>query len=51
MTVEIVEKELSYQIVQSAYEVFNTLGPGFVENVYEEAMTLVLRKNGHEVER
>jgi len=44
MTVEIVEKELSYKIVQAAYEVFNALGPGFMEKIYREAMVLVLRK-------
>ncbi len=50
MSVEIIEKELSYKIVQAAYEVFNGLGPGFLEKIYEEAMVLVLRKNGHKVE-
>lgn len=50
MPVEIIEKELSYKIVQAAYEVFNGLGPGFLEKIYEEAMVLVLRKNGHSVE-
>ena len=41
MPVEIVEKELSYKIVQAAYEVFNGLGPGFLEKIYQEAMILV----------
>jgi PD-(D/E)XK nuclease superfamily len=50
MPVEIIEKELSYKVVQAAYEVFNGLGPGFLEKIYEEAMVLVLRKNGHKVE-
>ena len=50
MPVEIVEKELSYKIVQAAYEVFNGLRPGFLENIYQEAMVLVLRKNGRKVE-
>ena len=50
MPVEIVEKELSYKIVQAAYEVFNGLGPGFLEEIYQEAMVLVLRKNGYKVE-
>ncbi len=51
MTVEIIEKELSYRIVQAAYEVFNELGPGFSEKLYEEAMVIELRRNGHLVER
>lgn len=50
MPVEIVEKELSYKVVQAAYEVFNGLGPGFLEKIYQEAMVLVLRKNRHSVE-
>jgi len=51
VAIEIVEKELSYQIVQAAYVVFNELGPGFPECFYEEAMGLVLPEQGHQVER
>ncbi len=51
MPVEIVEKELSYQIVRAGYEVFNSLGPGFLEKLYEEAMVIELRNSGHIVER
>ena len=43
---EIIEKDLSYRIVQAAYVVFNELGPGFDENVYENAMVIVLKKTG-----
>jgi len=50
MPVEIIEKELSYKVVQAAYEVSNGLGPGFLEKFYQEAMVLVLRKNGRKVE-
>ncbi len=35
---EIIEKELSYLVMQSAYEVHNNLGPGFPESIYETAM-------------
>lgn len=35
---EIIYRELSYQIMQAVFEVHNTLGPGFVESVYEEAL-------------
>jgi GxxExxY protein len=35
---EIVEKELSYRIMQAAFEVYNHLGPGFPEAIYERAM-------------
>ncbi|MBI5825498.1 MAG: GxxExxY protein [Chloroflexi bacterium] len=44
---DIVEKDLSYSIVKAAYEVFNELGPGFAEDIYEEAMIFVLKKYGH----
>ncbi len=44
---DIVEKDLSYSIVKAAYEVFNELGPGFAESIYEEAMIVVLKKYGH----
>lgn len=49
--VEIIEKDLSYQIVKAAYEVFNGLSPGFTEDIYEEAMVLVLKKYNHDVEQ
>ncbi|MBN1454390.1 MAG: hypothetical protein JW963_25460 [Anaerolineales bacterium] len=44
MPVEIVEKELSYKIVQAAYEVFNGLGPGFLEKIYQEARSWFYEK-------
>ena len=50
MPVEIIEKELSYKIVQAAYQVYNTLGPGFTENIYEEAMVIVLNRDGQQLE-
>jgi GxxExxY protein len=49
--VVIFEKELSYLIMQAAYEVHNTLGPGFPEKIYEEAMVRELTARGVEVER
>jgi len=48
---EIVEKDLSYSIVKAAYEVFNELGPGFAEDIYEEAMIIVLKNYGHTPEQ
>ena len=47
----IIEKELSYQIVQAAYEVFNALGPGFLEKIYEGAMQEELLQRKHKIER
>jgi GxxExxY protein len=48
---EIIEKDLSYKIVQAGYEVFNGLGPGFGEDIYENAMVVVLEKHGHVIEQ
>ena len=33
---------LSYQVMQAVFEVHNTLGPGFIESVYEEALVFEL---------
>ena len=43
-------KELSHLIITSFYEVYNELGGGFLESVYENAMTLVLQQQGLPVE-
>ena len=48
---EIVEKDLSYLIVQIGYEVINELGPGFDENIYENAMVILQKKRNHVVEQ
>jgi hypothetical protein len=45
VTTEIIEKELSYKIIQAAFEVHNQLGPGFLESIYEEAMQRELRQS------
>jgi GxxExxY protein len=47
----IIEKELSYLIMQAAYEVHNELGPGFPESIYEEAMNRELVRLGVKLER
>jgi GxxExxY protein len=51
MADEIVEKELSFMIMKAAFEVHNQLGPGFLESIYEEAMSLELKSRGMEVVR
>lgn len=40
---EIIEKDLSYLIMQASYDVHNTLGPGFPEAIYEAAMVRELK--------
>jgi GxxExxY protein len=42
--------ELTEQIIGVFYEVYNELGIGFLEKVYQEAMALVLRNKGVEVQ-
>ena len=45
------DNELTYQIRGSIFEVYNTLGPGLLESVYEEALVFELRQRGLEVTR
>ena len=46
------ENELSYKIIGAAIEVHRTLGgPGLLESVYEEALSLELQQLGLQVER
>ncbi len=47
----LIEKELSYLIMQAAFEVHNELGPGFPESIYEEAMNRELTRRSVELER
>ncbi len=46
---EILFKELSYEIVGAAMEVHRTLGPGFLEAVYEGALAYRVRGARHSV--
>jgi GxxExxY protein len=39
-------KELTYQIIAAAFEVYNTLGYGFLETVYEKSLIVELRSRG-----
>ncbi|WP_162126620.1 GxxExxY protein [Flavobacterium phycosphaerae] len=43
-------KKLSDSILKSYYEVYNNLGYGFLEKVYQNAMYLELKNQGYEVE-
>ena len=47
----IVFKEESYKIVGAAFKVYNTLGHGFLEAVYQEALEIELRRQGISYER
>src|SRR6266850_481893 len=43
--------DLTQQIIGCAYKVHNTLGPGFLEKVYENALRIELQKLGLSVKQ
>lgn len=43
---ELIEAELSERIIGCALRVHRALGPGFLEKVYEEALSIELPKSG-----
>ncbi len=45
------ENQISYKIRGAIYKVYNSLGPGLLECVYEEALAYQLKKDGCNVER
>ena len=45
----LLHEEITQKIIKSFYKVYNTLGYGFLEKVYEKAIAIELRKNGLEV--
>lgn len=47
----IVHKEESYKIVGAAFKVYNTLGHGFLEAVYQEALEIEFQRQGVLYER
>ena len=40
------ENEITYLIRKSIFEVYNHLGPGLLESVYEKALAIELQENG-----
>ena len=47
----LLHNELSEKILKAFYNVYNSLGYGFLEKVYENAMMIELRKLGMNVQR
>ena len=47
----IIFKEESYKIIGAAFKVYNTLGCGFLEAVYQEALEIEFQKQGIPYER
>jgi len=42
--------DISYQIRGSVFDVYNELGPGLLENIYEQALLIELKNRGLKVE-
>jgi len=51
MSNEYLHQELTSKIIECFYRVYNTLGYGFLEKVYENALKIELEKSGLIVER
>ena len=45
------DNDLTFQIRGAVWDVYNALGPGLLESVYEEALCFELQQRGLEVER
>ena len=48
---ELLYEELTRSIIGCAFDVINELGAGFLESVYEHAMTIALTQTGRRVQR
>jgi GxxExxY protein len=44
-----VDRNFTYKVIGCVYEVYNQLGPGLLESIYEQAMISELRLKGLEV--
>jgi GxxExxY protein len=51
MTSKLLYEDLTYEIIGAAMEVHRILGPGFLENVYEEALCHELNSRNLKFER
>ncbi|MBW7942851.1 MAG: GxxExxY protein [Candidatus Kuenenia stuttgartiensis] len=43
---ELLHKDITDKIIKAFYEVYNELGYGFLEKVYENAMMIEFKKEG-----
>ena len=48
---EFLHKDITAKIIQAFYKVYNTLGYGFLEKVYENAIRIEISKSGLSVEQ
>ena len=47
---ELLHEELTDAIIKTFYEVYNELGYGFLEKVYQNSLYLELKNKGYKVE-
>ena len=47
----LIEEALSHSVIGAFFEVYNTLGFGFLEEIYVRSLASELRKRGHSVRR
>ena len=48
---ELIHERLTHSVIGAFFEVYNTLGVGFLEQTYLRALTVELRERGHGVDR
>ena len=51
MTAELLHGDVTDVIINRFYHVYNTLGPGFLEKVYENALRISIQKAGLRIEQ
>lgn len=51
LLIVILDREYTYKILECAYSVYNELGPGLLESIYEEALCKELFDKGFTVKR
>jgi GxxExxY protein len=51
MREELLHKDITDKIIKAFYRVYNTLGSGFLEKVYERALVIELRAAGLQVDQ
>lgn len=51
MLSDFVDNELTGKVIKCFYEVYNNLGPGYLEKVYENALAHEIRELGYRVEQ
>lgn len=49
--IELIERRLTHSVIGAFFDVYNTLGYGFLEHLYVRAMEHELRARGHRVAR